>query len=415
VRVVIRAQGLVATLCVFGGVLALIGLAGAVSSGPASGRAVLVVIGVAAVVGVVRIARSGLRLEPYDVTVRGVTTTDRLGRAEVLGLAIQPIGPGRFRRLVVVCADGRVVPAVWTVGRADDPGWLNRAASAAYGFGPTQPEVADKLRATGRLAAAEPMPVALPDPGLTPVTVTPIDDSVPARRWLGWETVFVVTAFALPCVASAVSILAQHVGGVSNLNEFDLPLPHRPGVSLALLMLGYATTGLMVPIALLLLARTGQPPARLGLTRAGFRRDAASALGILAGVAVINIVVALAFSPLINNKHLTNTATNSHVPAYYIVYALFVSAVTAINEEVLVNGYFLTRLSQRGWSPWRALALSLAVRTSYHAYYGVGLLLTLPLGYLVTRSFQKRQRLGRPILVHFINDAVLLSIAVLTS
>ena len=49
------------------------------------------------------------------------------------------------------------------------------------------------------------------------------------------------------------------------------------------------------------------------------------------------------------------------------------------------------------------------MRTSYHAYYGVGLLLTLPLGYLVTRSFQKRQRLGRPILVHFINDAVLLT------
>jgi hypothetical protein len=422
VRVVIRAKGLILTLSVVGGVIGLFALGAIGGSGPAGSRAVAAVIGVGLIVGAVRIARCGLRLEPYDVTVQGLTSTDRFSRAEVLGLATQPVGLGRFRRLVVVCADGRVVPAVWTVGRTDDQEWLNRAVAAAYGFGPTQPEVAEKLRATGRLAAAgpmpeaaRPMPEAMPDPGLTPATVAPVDDSAPAGRWLGWETIFVVTAFALPGVASAVSILAQHVGGVSNLNEFDLPLPHRPGVSLVLLILGYATTALVVPIALLLLARTGQPPARLGLTRAGFRRDAASAVGILAGVAVINIVVALAFSPLINNKHLTNTATNSHVPAYYIVYALFVSAVTAINEEVLVNGYFLTRLSQRGWSPWRALALSLAVRTSYHAYYGVGLLLTLPLGYLVTRSFQKRQRLGRPILVHFINDAVLLSIAVLTS
>jgi membrane protease YdiL (CAAX protease family) len=136
---------------------------------------------------------------------------------------------------------------------------------------------------------------------------------------------------------------------------------------------------------------------------------------LLAGVYVAVALVALALSSVINNKHLTNTASDSHVPAYFVIYGLFVSATTAINEEVLVNGYFLTRLSQRGWSPWRAFALSLAVRTSYHAYYGVGLILTIPLGYIVTRSFQKHGRLGRPILVHFVFDAITFTIAVLTS
>jgi hypothetical protein len=33
----------------------------------------------------------------------------------------------------------------------------------------------------------------------------------------------------------------------------------------------------------------------------------------------------------------------------------------------------------------------------------------------VTRSFQKRGRLARPILAHFMYDAILLTIAVLTS
>jgi membrane protease YdiL (CAAX protease family) len=82
---------------------------------------------------------------------------------------------------------------------------------------------------------------------------------------------------------------------------------------------------------------------------------------------------------------------------------------------VVVNGYFLTRLSQRGWSPRAAFALSLAVRTSYHAYYGVGIFLTIPFGIMVTRSFQKHGRLGRSVLTHFLYDAPLLIIAVLTS
>ena len=201
---------------------------------------------------------------------------------------------------------------------------------------------------------------------------------------------------------------------MSDLDEFDLPLPHHPGVSLLLLMLGYLTTALVVPIALLQLARSGQPPAYLGLERRGFRRDVASAVGLLvAGWALTGAVAALL--SLIDDDRLANTATNTHVPAYYLLYAVLISATTAVNEEVIVNGYFLTRLSQLGWTRWSAFALSFAVRESYHIYYGLAFLATMPLGYLVTRSFQKRGRLTRAILAHFAFDVVSLSIAVLTS
>lgn len=410
----LRAQGLVVTLSVMAGVLAAFVLLGTAASQPGGARAVEVVVGVALAAGSARLARCELRLEPHLVVVRNVLSTEEFGRADVLGLAVQPVGRGRFRRAAVVCTDGRVVAAPWTIGRRNDSAWLSRVAWAAYGFGPTQNDVAPQLHERDRLLRVDQLPVASPDPGLTPATVSPIE-SPAAARWLGWEIVFVITAFALPAVAGAVTLLAQHIGGVSDLDEFDLPLEHHAGVSLFLLLLGYATTAIIVPIALLLLARTGQPPASLGLTRRSFRRDAANALGMYAGVWVLNLALVLAFGWLINNKHLTNTATNTHVPAYFIVYALFLSATTAINEEVLVNGYFLTRLSQRGWAPRRAFWLSLLVRTSYHAYYGVGLILTIPLGYLVTRSFQKHRRLNRAILVHCVNDAVLLTVAVLTS
>lgn len=410
-----RARGLIVVVCIASGLLALVGLGGAAqSTATGSGRAISGLVGVAALAVCLRLTQAGLRLEPNRITIRALTTTEHFTRAEVLGLAVQPDFGGRLRRLALICADGRVVPATWTVAVDGNAGWMGQAAWAASGFGPTQPSVASALERIGRLAGMEALPIVSAEPGLTPTTVSPVVAEQP-RRWLGWETTFVVAAFALPGVAAAVEILAQHVDGVSDLNEFALPLPHNPAASLFILLLGYLTTALVVPIALLLLARTGQPPAALGLDRDLLRRDALPAAALLGGAWVVNIAVLVPLSFVLNNKHLTNTATNSHVPAYYIVYALVVSATTAINEEVVVNGYFLTRLSQRGWSPRAALALSLAVRTSYHAYYGIGLIATVPFGYLLTRSFQKRGRLGRPIMTHFMYDAILLIIAVLTS
>jgi membrane protease YdiL (CAAX protease family) len=413
--VVVRSNLAVIGGAVLSGLAALLFFGASFAHESGGARAVEAVIAVTAAIATWRIARAGLRLEPQLVIVRGLTTTDQLARSDVLGLAIQPFAQGRLRRIAVVCVDGRVVPAVWTVSLTRTDEWDRRAAWAAHGFGSTQLEVSQTLESVDRLAGDAAVPFVTPDPVLSPATVSPADPADSASRWLGWETTFVIAAFALPGIAGAVEILAKHLGGVSDLNEFDLPLPHNPAASLPILVFGYLTTALVVPIALLLLARTGQLPARLGLERDGWRRDVASSAGLLAGVWVTLALLTLALTPLINNKHLTNTETNSHVPAYYIIYAVAVSATTAINEEVLVNGYFLTRLSQRGWSPWRALALSLAVRTSYHAYYGIGFILTVPLGYLVTRSFQKRQRLGRPILVHFTYDVILLIIAVLTS
>jgi membrane protease YdiL (CAAX protease family) len=104
-----------------------------------------------------------------------------------------------------------------------------------------------------------------------------------------------------------------------------------------------------------------------------------------------------------------------HVPAYYVIYGIAISAITAVTEETLVSGYLLTRLEQLGWNPRPALLLSLTLRTSYHVYYGLGFLLTIPFGYYATRSFQKHRRLMRPIVAHFLYDAVLITISVLVS
>jgi membrane protease YdiL (CAAX protease family) len=57
----------------------------------------------------------------------------------------------------------------------------------------------------------------------------------------------------------------------------------------------------------------------------------------------------------------------------------------------------------------------MVLRTSYHVYYGVGFVATIPFAYFVTRSFQKHGRLTRPIVAHFLFDAAVFTIAILTS
>jgi membrane protease YdiL (CAAX protease family) len=254
------------------------------------------------------------------------------------------------------------------------------------------------------------VPALTREPVLSPQTT-----DRPPVTLLGRETIAMAVAFVLPATATAIALFARHVAGIADLDEFDLPLPHDLPASLVLMVVLYLSTAVFAPIALLLLARTGQWPRRLGLSRPALLRDALPAVGLLAGTWLSSFVLALPLSGVLNNDSLTNQQHNTHVPAYFIVYALVVSATTAINEEIVVNGYLMTRLAQLGWRPWPSLALSLALRTSYHAYYGVGLIATVPFGFWATRSFQKHGRLGRPILAHFLNDAVLLTAAVLTS
>ena len=234
--------------------------------------------------------------------------------------------------------------------------------------------------------------------------------AAPSRRGMVRETWFVQVAFLLPGVVSAVDMLAAHLAGAGPVSFFPTVIRGHPVENLILSGASYLAVGSLVPLVLLLLTRTGNGPASLGLA-GGWRADLLPGLGI-AGIACASALAAsLVLSPVLaSSRPLVTELTLGPVPAYYLLYGLLVAAVTAITEEILVNGYLLTRLSQLGWQPQRALLLSLALRTSYHLYYGLGLVLTIPFGYYATRSFQKRGRLGRPVIAHFCYDAALITV-----
>jgi len=404
-------------------VLALFALAGVASAEASAGaRLIALAVAVVSLLGVWRATVGGLEVRPDRVVVRSFFWSRRLSTADVAGIAIEPVLRRRFARLDVVTAAGEAIPVVlaaWRMGTqvlqanamrsaaAVGVSAADRAAADAIPERIEHPAAFTAVLSDGRFLA---IPALTRDPGLSPQTVQRPD--VPM---LGRETVAIALAFVLPATITAIAIFARHAAGVADLDEFKLPLPGNLSGSLALMVVLYLATAVFTPVALLLLARTGQWPRVLGLSPRTLLRDALPGVGLLIGTWVSTAVLALPLAGILDNSSLTNQQHNTHVPAYFIIYAIVVSATTAINEEVIVNGFVMTRLSQLGWRPWPALALSLALRTSYHAYYGIGLIAKVPFGYWATRSFQKHQRLGRPIIAHFLNDAVVLSAAVLTS
>ena len=225
-----------------------------------------------------------------------------------------------------------------------------------------------------------------------------------------------LAVFLVPAIASAIVPLVQNAEGVADVNRFPSFVHGQPLTNMILGIVAYLGLGAVVPVTLFLLARTGQPPRALGLGLPRWADDVWPGLGLAALSYVSEIAVLVPFTPLIvHARRAVNPPAIGHVPPYYVVYGLVISAITAITEEVMINGYLLVRLDQLGWQPRRALVLSLVLRSSYHVYYGVGVLLLIPFGYFVTRSFQKHGRLNRPIMAHFLYDAVLITIAVLVS
>ncbi len=233
----------------------------------------------------------------------------------------------------------------------------------------------------------------------------------PGRRDLVIETWVVMIAMLTPWVVSAIVVLGSHLATGASLNPLPTFDRHEPAVNVVLGLISYVPTVAVVPLTLVLLARTGQPPAALGLTRAGWN-DIGAGVGLAAAALGCEFALAIVLAP-IEHSALANNTGPLHVPVYYIVFGLSQSLLTSVAEETAVNAYLLTRLDQLGWSPTAALWLSLALRTSYHVYYGIGLIFTLPFGYLVTRSFQKHRKLSRPILAHFLYDSTVFLIAIL--
>ncbi len=74
-----------------------------------------------------------------------------------------------------------------------------------------------------------------------------------------------MVAFLIPVVTTAVVVLVRSIQGVSEQNnQLNNAVPQHPLSNFFLGIVSYFSVAAVVPLALLLLARTGQKPASIG-------------------------------------------------------------------------------------------------------------------------------------------------------
>ena len=133
------------------------------------------------------------------------------------------------------------------------------------------------------------------------------------------ETWFVQIAFLVPGILGAVDSLAAHLGGAGTIQRIPTIVTGHPAANLVLATLSYLQVGVVVPLALLLLSRTGQDLPTLGLTRPTWRRDIWPGAELaVAGYATV-VVLSIVLAPLIaRNKKLFFAPAIGHLPQYYL-------------------------------------------------------------------------------------------------
>jgi membrane protease YdiL (CAAX protease family) len=264
----------------------------------------------------------------------------------------------------------------------------------------------------------DPQPAAQPSRDLT--YAEPLGHPVVApeeRRRTKQEVLVALSVFPLPALVTALVLLVRSALEGTSPDQISDVLPQHAALSSVLGGLLYAASGSSVLLVLFLLSVSGVTMRSIGLSRKGLGADAGYGLGIVFagfGIALgLTLLVLAAFGE--DGVPGSFQSDNQHYAAVFVVQGLVVSVVTAFVEESMMSAYLLTRLGQLGWTPRRALWVSMAIRTSYHAYYGIGFLFTVPVGYLLTRSFQKRRRLVRTVFAHALYDACLFTLAILSS
>ncbi len=129
-----------------------------------------------------------------------------------------------------------------------------------------------------------------------------LDSSDAERRWLVLESWFVMVAFLAPAVLAAVTLFVEHAQGVTDVHRFPVYVPGHPLTNFILGVSDYLPVAAVVPLGLLLLARSGQPPRSLGLGRLRFMDDVLGGLGLAAAAFGTEIALLVPVTPFINKE-----------------------------------------------------------------------------------------------------------------
>ncbi len=227
------------------------------------------------------------------------------------------------------------------------------------------------------------------------------------RRRLTAEIVIVLAIFPLPYVVNAFAVLIQAAVHEGTPGRFPLPIPSHLGysflVDLMLTLEPLAAAALVV----YLLRVSGEGGTRaIGLDRSDPRQDLALLLPVFL---LCFLVPELFVSYLLQAAHVRAIApARQSLPGYFSIVAIATSVSAGVVEEIVVLGFLVRRLEQRGLRPAAVLAVAVLVRISYHLYYGWGVLPILAWALASVLVYLRYRRLGPFIVVHAFWDTALI-------
>lgn len=228
-------------------------------------------------------------------------------------------------------------------------------------------------------------------------SIPPVPTSPLARRTIVVELLVVLAVFPLRSTATALADLYRelvtHIPPASSLISF----PGHPDMT-SLVSAAYLAVYTVAPPFLVwyLLRREGAGMSAIGLDTRRLARDVAIAVPLTAlalGAHKLGIQLPTPYASSFPSR-------TPHVQAIFSVF-LFVQAVSAgVIEEIVVLGFLTTRLRQVGVPLWAVFVASVAVRVSYHAEYGFGVLGPVLFGTVLTLFYLRTRRLLPAILAH---------------
>ena len=191
----------------------------------------------------------------------------------------------------------------------------------------------------------------------------------------GWEILVVLAVFPLQAVVSALVSLAQTLADYSSGDAHTPTLvPHQTAVSTVLFALLELSTFAPALLVWYLLKLSGGGLRGIGLDRSQVKTDVARSGKITLYAFALPILVGSGLLTNLTPHHQLLTDTSVHFPVAYLVPYVIGSIGAGVVEEIVVLGFLVHRLEQRGWDGWRLYAVCITVRASYHLYYGVPVL-----------------------------------------
>lgn len=227
------------------------------------------------------------------------------------------------------------------------------------------------------------------------------------RGRLTAEIVIVLAIFPLPYVVNALAVLIQAAVNEGTPGRFPLPIASHLGYSFLLDLLLVLEPLAAAALVVYLLRISGEGgTCVIGLDRSDPRQDLALLLPVFL---LCFLLPQFGVSYLLQVGHVSAIVpARQSLPEYFSIVAIATAVAAGVVEEIVVLGFLVRRLEQRGLRPAAVLVVAVLVRISYHVYYGWGVLPILAWAMASVLVYRRYRRLGPFIVVHAFWDTALI-------